>query len=68
VAGWAVLTSASSDHVSSVFSLEGRLYGLPLRVSCEGLLRPRGAHEPVRTVRIPRAGGRPGCPFNLIVG
>ena len=37
------LPSASSDHVSSVFSLEGRLYGFPLRVSYEGLLRPRVA-------------------------
>ena len=34
---------ASSDHRSSIFSLEGGLDGLPLRVSNEGLLRPRVA-------------------------
>jgi hypothetical protein len=30
-------------HRSSVFSLEGKLEGLPLRVSNEGILRPRVA-------------------------
>jgi hypothetical protein len=35
--------SASSDHHFSIFSLEGGLDGLPLRVSNEGLLRPRVA-------------------------
>ena len=34
---------ASNEHRSSTFSLEGGLDGLPLRVSNEGLLRPRVA-------------------------
>ena len=37
------LLRASSDHCASIFSLEGGLDGLPLRVSNEGLLRPRVA-------------------------
>jgi len=35
--------SHRSDHSSSIFSLEGGLDGLPLRVSNEGLPRPRVA-------------------------
>ena len=41
---WLILECARrTRHRSSIFSLEGGLDGLPLRVSNEGLLRPRVA-------------------------
>ena len=45
------------------FSLEGGLDGLPLRVSNEGLLRPRVARPHPHSLHLP-LGERPRLPFN----
>ena len=59
---------ASTDHSSSILSLEGGLDGLPLRVPNEGLLRPRvaRAQEVISSAHQNLAislGSGQGCPY-----
>ena len=56
-AAWPIL-----DCARPIFSLEGGLDGLPLRVSNEGLLRPRVARAHPNSLH-PSLGERPRLPF-----